>query len=102
MLPCIILIIITQVLRYPACLDFMQLKGVGQWTADMVCMFNLGKPNILPTGDLGVRKVCALLGGGFKCLHVQLRAQCFTQLWLGNMLSCVRNAILSCSRSKKH
>ncbi|KAF5834342.1 DNA glycosylase [Dunaliella salina] len=34
----------------------VQLKGVGQWTADMVCMFTLGKANVLPTGDLGVRK----------------------------------------------
>lgn len=29
--------------------------GVGEWTAHMFLMFELGRPNVLPTGDLGVR-----------------------------------------------
>jgi len=33
-----------------------QVKGVGEWTAHMVLIFTLGRPDILPTGDLGVRK----------------------------------------------
>jgi DNA-3-methyladenine glycosylase II len=32
-----------------------QVKGVGRWTADMVLMFCLGRPDVLPVGDLGVR-----------------------------------------------
>jgi DNA-3-methyladenine glycosylase II len=32
------------------------IKGVGRWTAQMVLMFRLGRPNIVPEGDLGVRK----------------------------------------------
>jgi len=31
-------------------------KGIGRWTADMFLIFALNRPNILPTGDLGVRK----------------------------------------------
>lgn len=31
-------------------------KGIGQWTADMFLIFTLNRPDILPTGDLGVRK----------------------------------------------
>ncbi|KAI8826604.1 DNA glycosylase, partial [Fimicolochytrium jonesii] len=31
-------------------------KGIGQWTVDMFLMFDLKRPNILPVGDLGVRK----------------------------------------------
>lgn len=31
-------------------------KGVGEWTAHMVLIFTLGRPDILPVGDLGVRK----------------------------------------------
>ena len=31
-------------------------KGVGEWTAHMFLMFELGRPDILPVGDLGVRK----------------------------------------------
>jgi len=33
-----------------------QVKGVGEWTAHMVLIFTLGRPDILPTGDLGIRK----------------------------------------------
>lgn len=31
-------------------------KGVGEWTAHMVLIFTLQRPDILPTGDLGIRK----------------------------------------------
>ena len=30
-------------------------KGVGVWTAHMFLMFALRRPNVLPTGDLGIR-----------------------------------------------
>jgi DNA-3-methyladenine glycosylase II len=30
-------------------------KGIGEWTAHMFLMFALRRPNILPTGDYGVR-----------------------------------------------
>jgi len=32
-----------------------QVKGVGVWTAHMFLMFTLRRPNVLPTGDFGVR-----------------------------------------------
>jgi DNA-3-methyladenine glycosylase II len=31
-------------------------KGVGRWTAEMFLMFRLGRPDILPVGDLGIQK----------------------------------------------
>ena len=31
-------------------------KGIGDWSADMYLMFQLGRPDVLPAGDLGVRK----------------------------------------------
>jgi DNA-3-methyladenine glycosylase II len=31
-------------------------KGLGQWTADVFMMFHLGRPDVLPVGDLGIRK----------------------------------------------
>jgi len=34
----------------------MQVKGVGPWTVDMFLMFDLNRPDVLPVGDLGVRK----------------------------------------------
>jgi 3-methyladenine DNA glycosylase/8-oxoguanine DNA glycosylase len=36
------------------------IKGVGRWTAHMVLMFRLGRPNIVPELDLGVRKAIQL------------------------------------------
>jgi DNA-3-methyladenine glycosylase II len=32
-----------------------QVKGVGVWTAHMFLMFALRRPNVLPTGDYGIR-----------------------------------------------
>jgi DNA-3-methyladenine glycosylase II len=32
-----------------------QVKGIGVWTAQMFLMFSLERPNVLPTGDLGIR-----------------------------------------------
>lgn len=34
----------------------IQVKGIGVWTAQMILMFHLGRPNILPVLDYGVRK----------------------------------------------
>jgi DNA-3-methyladenine glycosylase II len=34
----------------------IQVKGVGVWSAHMFLLFTLNRPDILPTGDLGIRK----------------------------------------------
>jgi len=31
-------------------------RGIGPWTADMLLMFRLGRPDILPVGDYGVQQ----------------------------------------------
>jgi DNA-3-methyladenine glycosylase II len=33
-----------------------QVRGIGRWTAEMVLMFQLGRPDVLPVGDLGIQK----------------------------------------------
>lgn len=33
-----------------------QVKGIGRWTSEMFLIFTLGRPDILPVGDLGIRK----------------------------------------------
>lgn len=38
-----------------------QVKGIGQWTVDMFLILNLRRPDVLPLGDLGVRKAIKLL-----------------------------------------
>ena len=34
----------------------MDLPGVGRWTADMLLMFSMGRMDVLPVGDLALRK----------------------------------------------
>jgi DNA-3-methyladenine glycosylase II len=39
------------------------IRGIGTWTAQMFLMFRLGRPDVLPTTDLGVQKAVQLLYG---------------------------------------
>ncbi len=36
--------------------ELTKVKGVGRWTAEMVLMFTLGRPDILPVDDYGFRR----------------------------------------------
>lgn len=38
-----------------------QIKGVGQWTAEMILIFTLNRPDIFPTDDLGIQQAMARL-----------------------------------------
>lgn len=38
-------------------------KGLGQWTADMFLIFHLGRPDVLPVGDLGIRRAAQIAYG---------------------------------------
>lgn len=33
----------------------LPIKGIGPWTVDMFLLFGLGRPDVMPTGDLGVQ-----------------------------------------------
>jgi DNA-3-methyladenine glycosylase II len=43
-----------------------QVRGIGQWTVEMMLIFRLGRPNVLPVNDYGVRKGFALTFMGLK------------------------------------
>ena len=34
----------------------VQVRGVGRWTVEMLLMFRLGRADVLPVSDLGIRK----------------------------------------------
>lgn len=34
----------------------VQVRGIGVWSAEMLLMFSLGRPDVLPVADLGVRQ----------------------------------------------
>jgi DNA-3-methyladenine glycosylase II len=36
--------------------ELVAVKGIGPWTADMFLMFSLGRPDIFPVEDLGIKK----------------------------------------------
>lgn len=37
------------------------IKGVGRWTAEMILMFNLNRPDVLPIDDLGIQQAMTKL-----------------------------------------
>jgi DNA-3-methyladenine glycosylase II len=39
-----------------------EIRGVGRWTVEMILMFTLNRPDILPVGDFGIRE-------GFRLLY---------------------------------
>src|SRR5208283_3555672 len=43
-----------------------QVRGIGKWTVEMLLIFRLGRPDVLPTTDYGVRKGFALTFTGLK------------------------------------
>ena len=36
--------------------SLVEVRGIGRWTVEMMLMFRLGRPDILPIDDLGIRK----------------------------------------------
>jgi DNA-3-methyladenine glycosylase II len=43
--------------------ELVAVKGLGVWTSHMFLMFHLGRPDILPVGDLGIRRAIMLAYG---------------------------------------
>ena len=43
--------------------QLVAVRGVGPWTAQMVLMFNLGRPDVWPAADLGVQEGYRLISG---------------------------------------
>ena len=40
-----------------------QVRGIGRWTVEMMLMFRLGRPDVLPVDDLGVRMGARIVHG---------------------------------------
>lgn len=43
--------------------ELTRVRGIGRWTAEMFCMFQLRRLDVWPVDDLGVRKGYAVLAG---------------------------------------
>ncbi|HET7612140.1 MAG TPA: DNA-3-methyladenine glycosylase 2 family protein [Rhodanobacteraceae bacterium] len=58
----------------------IQVRGIGRWTVEMLLMFRLGRPDVLPIHDLGIRKGAQIVHG-FDELPAPLALQEFGALW---------------------
>jgi DNA-3-methyladenine glycosylase II len=54
-----------------------QIKGVGRWTVEMVLMFTLNRPDILPVDDLGIQQA---FGGLYALDLEQKRKDLYRQM----------------------
>jgi len=43
--------------------NLVQVRGIGRWTAEMFLMFQMGRTDVLPVDDLGIRKGFMLVYG---------------------------------------
>ena len=49
-------------------------RGIGRWTVEMMLMSRLGRPDVLPVDDLGIRKgVQRARSAGHDVAHIHLR-----------------------------
>ena len=47
--------------------ELTSITGVGEWTANMQLLFSLGREDVFPVGDLGVRKgFTSVVGDGYS------------------------------------
>ena len=56
----------------------VRVRGVGRWTAEMLLMFRLGRADVLPVSDLGIRKGFALTFGSRRlpaAITIERRAE---------------------------
>ena len=61
-------------------LELTKVKGVGPWTAQMLLMFSLGRPDVFSLGDLGLRKGIVQLYG-FRQLPAEKRLAKLINQW---------------------
>jgi DNA-3-methyladenine glycosylase II len=43
--------------------ELLEVKGIGRWTGEMFLIFHLARPDVVSTGDLGIRKAVRLAYG---------------------------------------
>ena len=60
--------------------ELVAVKGLGLWTAHMFLIFHLGRPDVLPVGDLGVRKA-AERAYGFETLPSAEELEALGERW---------------------
>jgi DNA-3-methyladenine glycosylase II len=60
--------------------DLIQIHGVGRWTAEMFLIFHLGRPDVVSTGDLGIRRAVQI-GYGLDELPAPAELERIAEPW---------------------
>jgi DNA-3-methyladenine glycosylase II len=60
--------------------ELTAVKGIGEWTAHMFLMFTLHRPDVLPTGDLGVRNA-AMRAYGLAAAPAPAELEAMAEPW---------------------
>ncbi|HWG10714.1 MAG TPA: DNA-3-methyladenine glycosylase 2 family protein [Rhodanobacteraceae bacterium] len=58
----------------------IQVRGIGRWTVEMMLMFRLGRPDVLPVHDLGIRKGAQVVHR-MKEMPKPLELESFGEIW---------------------
>lgn len=62
--------------------ELVAVKGIGEWTAQMFLMFCLGRLDVLPVGDLGIRNgIAKLYGSGHVLTPEDIRDIAIKNAW---------------------
>lgn len=87
------------------------IRGIGKWTVQMLLIFRLGKPDVLPIDDYGVRKGFALVYGN-AALPKPKDLESFGKIWrpyrtaaawyLWRSLELPPDVAAACSASTRH
>jgi DNA-3-methyladenine glycosylase II len=60
--------------------ELTAIRGLGEWSAHMFLMFQLGRPDVLATGDLGIRRA-AQLAYGLPALPAPAELAALAERW---------------------
>jgi DNA-3-methyladenine glycosylase II len=60
--------------------ELTAVKGIGLWSADVFLMFHLGRPDILPVGDLGIRKAM-MVAYGLDAMPLPAAMEAIAESW---------------------
>jgi len=55
--------------------ELTEVRGVGPWTANMVLMFGLGREDVFPVGDLGIRQGMRVLYDDEEMTRSEMREE---------------------------
>ena len=58
----------------------VSVKGLGPWTADLFLMFTLQRPDVLPVGDLGIRRAI-MQRYGLEAMPTPAQAERISEPW---------------------